>query len=393
MIAAIRRRREANQAAATLEGDAQRLEALVRETQESAISRRVLLLRLSSLPRHLAQPHHLRLARDALAPLAAADRARVFTLPNDDIVVVWRGDAGGALTASLDAVRLLFEDDADLPDPGVLAEVLRLPDEAEAVLATVSQSLEPDDQSTIAAKPAGRPLDIPTLTALEALLAQADVARLARRRSICAPAEEGEYALRWELRLLSVNELAEALVPGHDVLAEPWLFRRLTRLLDRRMLALLAAPDELRGAGPFGLSLNVSSILAPEFLRFDAALPIALRGQIVLGIAADDMVADPAAFLFARDFAHARQYRLMLRAVPANLLSVLPLRRTGLDLLELRWSDAMAELSAVQLGIEPTRTLLAGVDTAAALDWAMNNDLAYLTGRLVLPSRKRTGML
>lgn len=382
MIAAIRRRREAA-AEAEPGADAQRLEALVRESREAGIERRVLLLHLSRLPRHLAQPHHLRLARDALAPLTAADRARVFVLPNEDIAVVWRGDAAVALSASLDAVRLLFEDD-DLPDPGVLAEVLRLPQAADEVLAAVDLALQPELSAVLVHRRAGRPLDIATLGALETALAQADVARLVRRRAVCARDEEGGFALRWDLRLLSVAELGEALVPGTDVLAEPWLFRRLTRLLDRRMLALLAAPDELRRAGGFGLKLNVSSILSPEFLRFDAALPGHLRGQVVLGIAPDDMLLDPAAFLFARDFAQARQYRLMLRGVGAGLLEALPLRRCGLDLVELRWSEALAGLAAP----DPLRTLLSGADTPDALAWAEAQGVGLLCGRLAQPTRR-----
>ncbi len=383
MIAAIRRRRD-EAGEAEPDADAQRMAALVRESREAGIARRVLLLHLSQLPRHLAQPHHLRLARDALAPLTAADRARLFALPNEDIAVIWRGDAAAALQASLDAIRLLFEDD-DLPDPGVLARTLRLPDAAADVLAAIEASMQPEPEVSYTVRAPGRKLDIPTLNALERALERADVARLVRRRPVCAPDEAGGLTLRWELRLLSVGELGEALVPGTDVLAEPWLFRRLTRLLDRRMLALLAAPDELRGAGPFGLSLNVSSLLSPEFLRFDAALPGHLRGQVVLGIAADDMLLDPAAFLFARDFAHARQYRLMLRGVTAGLLDVLPLRRCGLDLLELRWSAALAPL----VPAEPSRTLLAGADTPDALAWAARHQVALLSGRLAQPTRRR----
>ena len=54
--------------------------------------------------------------------------------------------------------------------------------------------------------------------------------------------------------------------------ADPWLFRRLTRTFDRRMLALLASPEELRLAGPLGIDLNVASVLSPAFLRFDGGV-------------------------------------------------------------------------------------------------------------------------
>jgi len=74
-----------------LGAEAGRLRTLVLGCVTAGIDRRALLLRLSLLPEALARPHHLRLARAALDPLAFADRARLFRLPNNDIAVVWRG--------------------------------------------------------------------------------------------------------------------------------------------------------------------------------------------------------------------------------------------------------------------------------------------------------------
>lgn len=374
--------------------DAAPLEALVRETRDTGIARRVLLLRLSALPRQVALPHHLRLARDAVEPLAMADRARVFTLANHDLVVVWRGEAQAALDQSLDAVSLLFEDDARLlPDPAMLSRLLTLPEDADLVIAAIDASRQPDPFT--APRPAVplRKLDLATLAAVEAALASADISRMVRRRPISSRTDDGAMRLRWELRLLSVGELTDTLIPGTDINSDPWLFRRLTRVLDRRMLALLSAPDELRLAGPFGLSLNVASLLAPEFLRFDASLPGPLRGQVVIGLAAGDILSDPAAFIFARDFVRPRQYRLMLRGLTADLIEVLPLRRVGLDLVEVMWSPELAAADLDLLPLDLRRTVLSGIDTAEALAWADQHAPGFLSGRLVPPSdRRRPGV-
>lgn len=386
---AMLRRREA-----AVEGgehaDAARLEALVHEAREAGIARRVLLLRLSRLPRHAAMPHHLRLAREAITPLESADRARVFALANHDLVVVWRGDAQAALARTEAALAHLFEDEAALlPDPATLTALLDLPEEAEVLLAAVAESRRPDPFARTSKPTPTRPLDLAALAEIEAMLAQADIARMARRRPVCSRVDDGGLRLRWETRLLSIRELADAVAPGVDITGDAWLFRRLTRLLDRRLLALLAAPDELRGAGPFGLSLNVSAVLSPEFLRFDAALPSALRGQVVIGFAPWDMLSDPAAFLFARDFARARQYRLMLRGVSLPLAGLVPLRRSGLDLLELQWSAALEGADLDRLPIDMRRVVLSGLDTPQALAWAGAQAPAFVAGRLVQPSDRR----
>jgi len=105
-----------------------------------------------------------------------------------------------------------------------------------------------------------------------------------------------------------------------------------------------------------------------------------LRGKVLLGIAPCDALADPAAFLFAREFARARGYRLLLRQVGADLLSVLPLDRTGLDLLQLAWSPALRE---ARLPTPPACIVLAGADCREAVAWGRSLGVEFFQGALV----------
>lgn len=362
------------------------LRTLVHECVDSGIARRALLLRLSRLPENLARPHHLRLARSALDPLTIADRARLFNLPNGDVAMVWRGEAAEALRESLKAVLHLFAgEDEKLPDPGALVLALRLPEEAQTLLQALDEASRPLAHDDPARGAPTDPLDPQALAAVEAALAQADVARFVRRRPVCERGADGEFRLRWEERALSVAEIAASLAPDRAMRADPWLFRRLTRTLDRRMLALLGAPHELRDAGPFSLSLNVASILSPEFLRFDASLPATLRGRVVLGLTPADIMADPAAFLFAREFARERGYRLVLRGVTADLLDVFPLRRIGLDLLQLRFSPELTRAGADLALPEGGRIVLSRADSGEALAWGRAQGVVLYQGRAALP--------
>lgn len=182
---------------------------------------------------------------------------------------------------------------------------------------------------------------------------------------------------------MSVAELAATLAPGHSIEADAWLFRRLTRILDLRMLALLAAPRELRGALPFSLNLNVGSVLSPEFLRFDAALPSVLRGRIVLDLQPADLLADPAAFAFARGFARARGYRLLLRGLTATLLPLLNLPRMELDFAQLRWSPDLAKVAPAVLQAGPAQWVLGQADHPAAVRWGQDHGITLFQGRAV----------
>lgn len=381
----------------TARQDGVELLQLVAESVASGVARNVLVVHLSRLPPSLSKPHHLRLARAALDPLVAgADRARLFQLPATDLVMTWRGDAREALADSLSRIAHLFTD--DLPQQSDhIAETLTLPRDAGLLCDVAAANLR--RRSPPPKPPAsGRPLDVATLAALEARLAGCDVASFARRRAVCGRASDGGLTLRWERRLLSVGALSAALLPGIAVRADPWLFRRLTRTFDRRMLALLSASGELRDAGPFSLDLNVATVVAAEFLRFDAALPSRLRGQVTLNLSAADLVADPAAFMFARDFAQAREYRLLLRGIDTALLPALPLARTGLDLMELRWSPELAttELATTELATtalaDPARVVLSRADTPAAIDWGAARGVALFQGTAAVAAREPTRM-
>jgi len=371
---------------AAAQQDARRLLSLAAECEAAGITRHCLVLRLSSVPAELRKPHHLRLARDALDPLLGASRAQRFILPNDDIAMVWRGPAEAQLSASQHAVTEMFADAAAaMPSVESLWRRLDLPMEAKALRSLVAESLSEHGQRPDGQR--GRPLDASALAALEAALAQADVARFARRRAVCVPGQDGRFRGAWEARYLSVDEICSELADGRVASAEPWLCRRLARTLDRRLLALLSANDELRGAGPFGLDLDVASVLGPDFLRFDTALPQLLRGRVTLGFQPADILADLPAFLFARDFARARRYRLMLRLPTCDLLPVLPTEKLGLDLVEIGWSAAATALANTLLDQEASLMLLARADTADAIKWGRTHGIALFEGRAAMPGQ------
>ena len=364
--------------------DARRLSALVEECGISGISRQVLLLRLSQLPDGRNRPHHIQLATDALLPLTGAARAQRFHLPNQDQVVVWRGDTP-ALAASLETLRHLFSDDPSFgPDPMALASILALPGDADFVRHIVADSLRSRLPPPIP-RLGGLPLDPPTLLALERAIVQADMSRFVRREPICRTGPDG-FRLMWERRYISDGELFDTILPDRAPRADPWLFRRLTRMLDRRMLALLSAVGETRGAPPFSIDLNVASLLAPEFLRFDANLPTALRGQLVINLRAEDLLTDLSSFCFARDFAIARSYRLLLHDVSLSQLALLPPDRLGIDLAQLRFTPALAS-EILPPAIDPGIIILGNAD-ASALAWGRAQGITLFQGRIARPSSR-----
>jgi hypothetical protein len=120
--------------------------------------------------------------------------------------------------------------------------------------------------------------------------------------------------------------------------------------MDRRMLALLAGAGELHGIGGLGLHLNIASLLGTGFLRLDDKIPAGLRSAVVLSVHAADVLADGAAFAFARNFVRGRGYRLMLAGASAALLDVLDAGAAGFDFVQTSLREAPRRLPAgVQL--------------------------------------------
>lgn len=356
---------------------AARLITLVKECAASGVGRRAILLRADRLPSALARPHHLRLAEAALTPLLQADRAQAFRLVGPRFAVVWRGDAEDAVLQVVSAIQTLLQDaPPDAPDLTELLGLYELPEAGEMLLAAIET---PGQPPAAAASLPAEPLDTAMLDALEATLSQADLSRFVRRRMIWDVASPTPKPA-WDYRFVHTRSLAAELTPGRDVRADPWLFRRLTHVFDRRMMSFLAVPGSLAGAGPFGFDLNVASILSPGFLRFDGMLPARLRGGVVLSLTIADILADPAAFAFARGFARARQYRLLLRGVTPASADLLSLAALDLDHHEVRWSAKLPGIAASVLSHGRSRIVLSHADEPSAVAWARSAGIGFNQG-------------
>lgn len=381
------------------------LTALVRDCSVSGVERRVLLLRTDLLPDRLSRPHHFRLAQDALEPLIGADRARRHELAGGPLAVSWRGDAAERVQRVLASLEHLLQD-APLEAPALseLVRLFELPKDGAALLAVGGNSgagrgggagaaskpqLAP--LSPAAESPARAPLDLMAIEAIETQLAAANVARFARRRMVCRLGAS-TFTPGWETRFLSIQELMAALCPDRNAFAEPWLFRRLTRMLDRRMLSLLTNPAELREAGPFGLDLNVGGVLSPEFQRFDSTLPSRLRGQTVLNLHPADVMGDLPSFRFAAAFARARGYLVMLRAITPPMLPVLDLAALELDFVELRWSPTLLGFDPTALRAGTARWLLTRADDGDAIRWGRAVGIGLFQGNAVRAGAGLVGM-
>jgi hypothetical protein len=370
------------------------LAGLVRETVAAGVERRVLLFRPSRLAPVRRHGPQFAMLLGAWEGLRRTSRTRVFELPRGGLVAI-EAMPGHHLA---EAERSI----ADMLEPKEAAaalSMLRLPDQAAAVLAAVEEALGLIAAVRAAApQPAGRAPQGDAIAAAERALASADVSAFMRRRKVCrlTPGGGSPDPLR-EDRRLSLRDVRDALLPGIELGLAPALARRLRRMLDRRLLAGLARPEELRGIGPLCLALGVDAVTSPDFLRLDALWPAALRGALTIALPARDAAMDPAGFVFARDLLVARGHRPMLDVAGPAALLALPPARAGIGHLRLRWSEALpalgtpaAEALRAAFPAEADAVVLSGVDRPAAIAWGWEMGITLFQGRLV-ESRRPPG--
>ena len=362
------------------------LATLVRETVAAGIDRRVLIFRPGRLEPARRRPGQMALLREGWDGLRRSSRTRAFDLPRAGMAAV-EGPPGHHLAEAHGAIAAMLE-----PHEAAAALVLlRLPEQAAAVLAAVEECLGLAAAVKAASGPPGRAPEGAAVAQAERALLSADLTAFLRRRRVCRllPGGGAPEPL-WEDRRIAFDDVRDALLPGCDPALAPGLARRFRRMLDRRLLAGLARAEDLRGIGPLSLALGTEAAGSPEFLRLDALWPAALRGALTIAIAAEEAASDPAGFAFARDVLRARGHRAMLDVAGPAALLAMPPARAGMELLRLRWSAALpplgspaAEALRAVMPAEAGAVVLAGVDRPAAIAWGWEMGITLFQGRLI----------
>lgn len=367
--------------------DAMALATAARECVSSGVERRALYLRLSLLPARLREPRHLRMVREALAPVLRPTRARLYELPGGDLAVLSPppGEHLDEVRRSLSRLMPEIATETLLP-------ALRLPAEAARLLTLVEAALGLDI-STSAPEPASGsppPSGLEMDAALRAL-ATSNLAAFLRRQTVWRLASGDEQAQPiWAELRPHLPDIAAALLPGRSLGATPGYARRFRHAAERRMLADLARPQEARALGETCLPLGLGAVTEAEFLRLDAVLGAKGRGHLMVCVPVEELLADPAGFALVHDLSRHRGWRIGLDEMEPALLPLLPAHRLDLPMLRLRFrpellsGDGAARAAwDAALPADRSRVVLLGADTPVAIAWAWQRGITHFVGRVL----------
>lgn len=369
--------------------------------------RRAVHIHLSKLKPHNRREHHIRIAASSFNGLVQRHEGQIFILKNCDLVVVLKNAKSADLDETLLRLRYLFSEDplahdnegeSEQPfctwyDVENQYESFRLAAHAIRRQARNERRASPSAEQAAVEDDAVaiEPLDPTRLGRLEVSLASADLATMLRRQAVCAITGPDRPRPVFNEIYVSIDELRRRLMPEVNLASDRWLFQRLTTVLDLRLLKLL---PRIEANVPLStsLNLNVATVLSEEFLAFDRELRGRTPKSMVVEFQPIDVFADLGSYMFARDFARERGYKVCLDALTYLTFPIMHRDELGLDLQKIHWSadiiaDARAERrEALREAVRragPARVILCRCDDQTAIDFGKSIGVSLFQGRHV----------
>ena len=367
--------------------------------------RRAVHIHLSALHPKNRREHHVRVAANTFDPLIKMLEGQLFTLHNSDLFFIYKGEAQNDVETSILKLRFLFSDDplmagADEGDNTKFRTYFDVDRDYETVLALVRKLVhdedvfeEPDKEeanskAALQAKQSkGEALTPRVLGRVEQALQRADLSNMVRRQFICGLIGQAAPQPLFSELFISIADLRETLMPGVNVGDSPWLFQHLTETLDRRMLSMLSKSNDNSITGEISINLNVSTLLSPEFMQFDDAVPASMRGSVVIELQKIDIFSDLNAFLFAREFAKDRGYRICIDGLTYETVSFINREKLGADMIKLIWDQELidsvgkAKASEIVSKMGISRIILCRCDTDISVEFGQSIGISMFQGR------------
>lgn len=402
----------------TVSGQELALVDAIARFERHRVGRKAVQVHLSRLKPQFRRDYHVRVAASLFDVVAQAYRGQLYRLSNADLVFVWQQASIEQIDEVIARLRSLFADDpiTQTGDEEASARIRTWYDlETQYdIFKTVAEGLLADAEEKRAAERA-KPLpggpsapqnqQLPgrraeperensnpnNLSRLYDSIKNLDVSALIRRQPICAVVGKADPVPVFTELYVSIADLQRLVMPKVDIASDRWLFQYTTSVLDRRVLNLLPQL-ETSLEGTTSININVTSILASEFLEFDSRIRAQTRKTIMWELQLVDIMSDLTAYLFARDFVRDRGYRLCLDGLSWLTFPLVDRAALGIDLVKVAWQPEIlddnneARRNAFQSAVQRTgidRVILCRVDSQEAVDWGSKFGISLFQGRLV----------
>ncbi len=323
---------------------------------------KALVLNVSMLKETIRSPQNKRAIQDIFLGSIKMGMAKLFELPNDDVVVVFNKNIEDEIASSVVRVQFLLQDDerikgaSSLQDCGI-ASFYDLATEYTDFSKKVVVACHKNTEQQIANNDVGRVsffntsskkykkgLTTEMLSKVQKIISVADFSSFIRRQAICAVIGKSAPQRVFEEVFVSIPDMRDSLLPDVEITANPWLFLALTETLDRRVLEIISRHDDGSLVGNFSVNINVSTILSDDFLRFDDSINGSMRQSIILELQLVDIFSDIRSFILAKTFAKARGYKICIDGITVDKLKYLNRKGLDCDLMKIVWHPSLPEI-------------------------------------------------
>lgn len=292
-------------------------------------------------------------------------KGELFTLPNEDIVLIYQAHCHEETLAALIKIHFLFRDDAVLQNSADLfqaeiAEIFKLNSQLNTLKDKINSIInntsgKEKNASVLSGKNSSetkklinqnklRELSPLILSKMQKALSTMDFSSLIRRQSVCAIIGKSAPQIIFDEVFVSMAGLKDMLMPDVDLFSNPWLFLYLTEILDKRVLDNINRHDDGSLLSNFSLNLNVSTVLSDEFLEFDESINPTQRSSIVLELQLTDIFSDIKAFFLAKTFAQYRGYKICIDGINVEQLKYIDRENLQCDLMKIIWHPSFMDI-------------------------------------------------
>ncbi|MBL4612230.1 MAG: EAL domain-containing protein [Emcibacter sp.] len=142
---------------------------------------------------------------------------------------------------------------------------------------------------------------------------------------------------------ISVAEIKKKLLPNYNLAADKWLFQRLTRTFDNKLLLALPQRNLIRNQ-VISININVETVLSREFDKFIIKFKALNDQPLILEMALFDVISDIQKYYDARDKLAKLGCRISLDAIDVQSLAVMDRTLLAVDFLKITWKPDYKKL-------------------------------------------------
>lgn len=147
---------------------------------------------------------------------------------------------------------------------------------------------------------------------------------------------------------VSVAEVKKVLLPDYDMLADKWLFQRLTRTFDKKLIKALPEKN-LVPHQVISININVETIFDPVFDQFINKIRLKNHQPLILEMKLFDVISDIQKYYDAREKLNRLGCRITLDAIDIHSLAVMDRELLAVDFLKINWKPDYKKIIATPM--------------------------------------------